>query len=42
VDAGLTNVIGGNMVKIVAWYDTEWGYSCRIADLVHFMAQKGL
>jgi glyceraldehyde 3-phosphate dehydrogenase len=42
VDAGLTNVIGGNMVKIVAWYDNEWGYSCRIADLVHFMAQKGL
>lgn len=30
------------MVKVVAWYDNEWGYSCRIADLVHFMAQKGI
>jgi glyceraldehyde 3-phosphate dehydrogenase len=42
VDAELTTVLGGNMVKVVAWYDNEWGYSCRIADLVHFMAQKGL
>jgi len=30
------------MVKAVAWYDNEWGYSCRIADLCHFMAEKGL
>ncbi len=30
------------MVKVVAWYDNEWGYSCRIADLIHFMDQKGL
>ncbi|MDI9634633.1 type I glyceraldehyde-3-phosphate dehydrogenase [Kamptonema cortianum] len=30
------------MVKVVAWYDNEWGYSCRIADLVNFMAHKGL
>jgi glyceraldehyde 3-phosphate dehydrogenase len=31
-----------DMVKAVAWYDNEWGYSCRIADLCHFMAEKGL
>ncbi len=33
IDAELTNVIGGNMVKVVTWYDNEWGYSCRTADL---------
>ncbi|MEW6716348.1 MAG: type I glyceraldehyde-3-phosphate dehydrogenase [Chloroflexota bacterium] len=33
IDAELTNVIGGNMVKFVSWYDNEWGYSCRTADL---------
>lgn len=32
----------GNFVKVVAWYDNEWGYSCRIADLAKFMAEKGL
>ncbi|MBC7529720.1 MAG: type I glyceraldehyde-3-phosphate dehydrogenase [Chthonomonadaceae bacterium] len=32
----------GNMVKVVAWYDNEWGYSCRVGDLLHFLAQKGL
>jgi glyceraldehyde 3-phosphate dehydrogenase len=31
-----------DMVKVVAWYDNEWGYSCRTADLCHFMAEKGL
>ncbi len=31
-----------NMIKVVAWYDNEWGYSCRIADLVKFVADKGL
>jgi len=35
-------VLGGNMVKVIAWYDNEWGYSCRIADLADFIAQKGL
>ncbi len=35
-------VVLDEMVKAVAWYDNEWGYSCRIADIVHFMAQKGL
>jgi glyceraldehyde 3-phosphate dehydrogenase len=42
VDAELTMVMGGNMVKVVAWYDNEWGYSCRVADLCAFIAQKGL
>jgi glyceraldehyde 3-phosphate dehydrogenase len=32
----------GNFVKVVAWYDNEWGYACRIADLLHFMVKKGL
>ena len=42
VDALSTMVIGGNMVKILAWYDNEWGYSCRLADLTAFIAGKGL
>jgi glyceraldehyde 3-phosphate dehydrogenase len=33
-----TMVVGGNMVKVVSWYDNEWGYSCRVADLANFMA----
>ncbi len=41
IDGLSTMVLGGNMVKVMAWYDNEWGYSCRIADLTHFMAQKG-
>jgi len=40
VDALSTMVIGGNMVKILAWYDNEWGYSCRLADLTAFIASK--
>jgi glyceraldehyde 3-phosphate dehydrogenase len=42
VDAEYTTVQGGDMVKIMSWYDNEWGYSCRVSDLVAFMAQKGL
>ena len=42
VDALSTMVIGGNMVKVLAWYDNEWGYSCRLADLTAFIAGKGL
>ena len=42
VDAPLTRVVGGNCVKVIAWYDNEWGYSCRVRDLVQFMASKGL
>ena len=42
VDAEYTKVIGGRMVKILSWYDNEWGYSCRVRDLVKYIAQKGL
>ena len=42
VDALSTIVIGGNMVKVLAWYDNEWGYSCRLADLTAYVADKGL
>ena len=42
VDALSTMVIGDNMVKVLAWYDNEWGYSCRLADLTAFIAGKGL
>jgi glyceraldehyde 3-phosphate dehydrogenase len=40
VDAGLTKVIDGNLVKVVAWYDNEWGYSCRVNDLIEFLAKR--
>jgi glyceraldehyde 3-phosphate dehydrogenase len=40
-DSLSTMVIGGNMVKLLAWYDNEWGYSCRLGDLTAFVAQKG-
>ena len=40
VDAGFTKVIDGNCVKVTAWYDNEWGYSCRIRDLINFVAKK--
>jgi len=42
VDALSTMVIGGNMVKVLSWYDNEWGYSCRLADLAAYVADKGL
>ncbi len=42
LDSLSTIVIGGNMVKVLAWYDNEWGYSCRVSDLAQFMASKGL
>ena len=38
---GLSTMVIGNMIKVIAWYDNEWGYSCRVADLTHFIAQKG-
>jgi glyceraldehyde 3-phosphate dehydrogenase len=41
VDMEFTQVLRDNMVKVVAWYDNEWGYSCRLADLAHYIAQKG-
>jgi glyceraldehyde 3-phosphate dehydrogenase len=37
-----TLVIGGNLAKVVSWYDNEWGYSVRVADLVYYVATKGL
>ncbi|MBF8305458.1 MAG: NAD-dependent glyceraldehyde-3-phosphate dehydrogenase [Acidobacteria bacterium] len=42
VDAPLTRVVAGNCVKVIAWYDNEWGYSCRVRDLIKFLAAKGL
>jgi glyceraldehyde 3-phosphate dehydrogenase len=42
VDAEYTKVIGGNLVKVLSWYDNEWGYSCRVRDLIKFVAQKGI
>jgi glyceraldehyde 3-phosphate dehydrogenase len=40
VDAGFTKVIDGDLVKVVAWYDNEWGYSCRVRDLIKFVAKS--
>ncbi len=40
VDAELTKVMGGNMVKVAAWYDNEWGYSVRVVDMVNLVASK--
>ncbi|MDP2268103.1 MAG: type I glyceraldehyde-3-phosphate dehydrogenase, partial [Deltaproteobacteria bacterium] len=42
IDIEFTQVLRNNMAKVVAWYDNEWGYSCRVADLAHYLAQKGL
>jgi len=39
VDLQYNMVLGGNLVKVVAWYDNEWGYSCRTADLAKLMAK---
>jgi len=40
VDAGYTRVVGGNCAKVLAWYDNEWGYSCRCRDLIKLFAAK--
>ncbi len=40
--SAVDTVVLDDMVKVVAWYDNEWGYSCRIADMVQFLAKKGL
>jgi glyceraldehyde 3-phosphate dehydrogenase (phosphorylating) len=40
VDAGYTRVVGTNCVKVLAWYDNEWGYSCRCRDLIKFFAAR--
>ena len=41
LDAPLTTVLDKRLVKVIAWYDNEWGYSCRVRDLLKFMASKG-
>ena len=40
VDALSTSVIGGRMVKVLSWYDNEWGYSSRIVDLVGYVGER--
>jgi glyceraldehyde 3-phosphate dehydrogenase len=42
VDAPMTLVVAGNCVKVISWYDNEWGYSCRVRDLIHYIGDKGL
>jgi glyceraldehyde 3-phosphate dehydrogenase len=42
VDGLSTMVLEDNMVKVLAWYDNEWGYSCRVVDLVDFILEKGV
>jgi glyceraldehyde 3-phosphate dehydrogenase len=42
VDAPMTRVVAGNCVKVISWYDNEWAYSCRVKDLINYMAGKGL
>ena len=42
IDSQLTKVLGGNLCKVVSWYDNEWGYSMRVVDLAEFLAKKGL
>jgi glyceraldehyde 3-phosphate dehydrogenase len=41
VDGLSTMVIGGDLIKVISWYDNEWGYSCRVADLVAYMSERG-
>ncbi|HET9531830.1 MAG TPA: type I glyceraldehyde-3-phosphate dehydrogenase [Blastocatellia bacterium] len=42
LDADYTSVIDGSFVKVLSWYDNEWGYSCRVVDLIRFLVEKGL
>ena len=42
IDALSTLVVEGNMAKVIAWYDNEWGYSQRLLDLASYIASKGL
>jgi glyceraldehyde 3-phosphate dehydrogenase len=42
VDSATTNVVGGDLVKVAAWYDNEWGYSCRMSDMLAYVASKGV
>jgi glyceraldehyde 3-phosphate dehydrogenase len=42
VDGQMTKVLDGNLLKVVSWYDNEWGYSSRVVDLIEFLTKKGL
>jgi glyceraldehyde 3-phosphate dehydrogenase len=42
LDAPYTSVLDGNLVKLLSWYDNEWGYSCRVVDLIRYLAEQGL
>jgi glyceraldehyde 3-phosphate dehydrogenase len=42
VDAPMTRVVAGNCVKVISWYDNEWGYSSRVRDLIDYIGSKGL
>ena len=42
VDAQMTKVLDGDLLKVLAWYDNEWGYSCRVVNLIAFLVKKGL
>jgi glyceraldehyde 3-phosphate dehydrogenase (phosphorylating) len=42
VDGKMTLVVGGTCVKVISWYDNEWGYSCRVRDLINYLGSKGL
>ncbi len=42
VDADFTEVQSGNLAKVYSWYDNEWGYSCRVGDLIAYMAERGI
>ena len=40
VDSASTKVVGGDLVKVASWYDNEWGYSCRVADITKYVAER--
>ena len=40
IDSASTMVLGGTMLKVISWYDNEWGYSCRVADLIRYVAER--
>jgi glyceraldehyde 3-phosphate dehydrogenase len=42
VDAPMTLVVGGTCIKVLSWYDNEWGYSSRVRDLINYLGAKGL
>jgi glyceraldehyde 3-phosphate dehydrogenase len=42
LDATMTKVMGGDLVKVLSWYDNEWGFSCRVCDLIHMLDERGL